>query len=128
MDSSLIQWGHCHLRCHRRRLRKRTQPLPNYARHQEEATKNELKSKSLVRTEILQQQDTSPSCSRLLNCRVERNNYLWILISPNRMCAKINLAKFSRNTAHLGLAKFFPSENLPLYGSIYPLERVPNTQ
>ena len=40
----------------------------------------------------------------------------WNLISPNRMCAKINLAKFSRNTAHLGLAKFFPSENFPLYG------------
>ena len=55
------------------------------ARHQEEATKakrgpymklsNELKSKSLVRTEILRQQDTFPSCSRLLNCRVERDNY-----------------------------------------------------
>ena len=50
------------------------------ARHQEEATKakrgpymklsNELKSKSLVRTEILRQQDTFPSCSGLLNCRV----------------------------------------------------------
>ncbi len=50
------------------------------ARHQEGATKakrgpcmklsNELKSKSLVRTEILRQQDTFPSCSRLLNCRV----------------------------------------------------------
>ena len=55
------------------------------ARHQEKATKakrwpymklsNELKSKSLVRTEILRQQDTFPSCSRLLNCCVERNNY-----------------------------------------------------
>ena len=55
------------------------------ARHQEKATKvkrgpymrvsNELKSKSLVRTEILWQQDTFPSCSRLLNCCVERNNY-----------------------------------------------------
>ena len=33
-----------------------------------------------------------------------------------KTCAKINLAKFSRNTAHLGLAKFFPSENSPLYG------------
>ena len=43
------------------------------ARHQEEATKakrgpymklsNELKSKSLLRTEILRQQDTFPSCS-----------------------------------------------------------------
>ena len=39
------------------------------------------------------------------------------LISPNRMCAKINLAKFSRNTTHLDLAKFFPGENFPLYGS-----------
>ena len=56
-----------------------------HARHQEEPTKakrgpymklsNELKSKSLVRTEILRQQDTFPSCSRPLNCRVERNNY-----------------------------------------------------
>ena len=53
------------------------------ARHREEATKakrgpelsNELKSKSLVRTEILRQQDTFPSCSRLLICRLERNNY-----------------------------------------------------
>ena len=36
---------------------------------------NELKSKSLVRTEILRQQDTFPSCSQLLNCRVERNKY-----------------------------------------------------
>ena len=100
------------------------------ARHQEKVTKakrgpymklsNELKSKSLVRTEILRQQDTSPSCSRLLNCRVERiiiNNAVE-LISPNRMCAKINLAKFSRNTTHLGLAKFFPGENFPLYGMI----------
>ena len=33
------------------------------------------------------------------------------------MCAKINLAKFSRNTTHLGLAKFFPGENFPLYGT-----------
>ena len=58
------------------------------ARHQEEATKvkrgpymklsNELKSKSLVRTEILRQQDTFPSYSRPLNCRVERNNYCGI--------------------------------------------------
>ena len=56
-----------------------------HARHQEEATKakrgpymnlsNEVKSKSLVRTETLRQQDTFPSCSRPLNCRVERNNY-----------------------------------------------------
>ena len=55
------------------------------ARHQEKATKakrgpyvklsNELKSKSLVRTEILRQQDTFPSCPRLLNCCVERNNF-----------------------------------------------------
>ena len=53
------------------------------AGHQEEATKakrpymklsNKLKSKSLVRTETLRQQDT-PSCSRLLICRLERNNY-----------------------------------------------------
>ena len=94
------------------------------ARHQEKATKakggpymklsNELKCKSLVKTEILRQQDTSLSCSRPLNCRVE---IPWNLISPIRMCAKINLAKFSRNTTHLGLAKFFPGENFPLYGN-----------
>ena len=41
----------------------------------------------------------------------------WNLISPNRICAKINLVKFSRNTAHLGLAKFFPNKNFPLYGN-----------
>ena len=55
------------------------------ARHKEKARKakrgpymklsNELKCKSLVRTEILRQQDTFSSCSRPLNCRVERNNY-----------------------------------------------------
>ena len=88
MDSSLIQWpyggavifvaivGDC--------AGKQTQLFTN-ARHQKEATKakrgpymklsNELKSKSLVRTEILRQQDTFPSCSRLLICRLERNNY-----------------------------------------------------
>ena len=54
-------------------------------RHKEKATKakrgpymelsNELKSKSLVRSEILRQQDTFSSCSRPLNCCVERNNY-----------------------------------------------------
>ena len=36
------------------------------------------------------------------------------------MCAKINLAKFFRNTTHLGLAKFFPGENVPLYGNCIP--------
>ena len=40
----------------------------------------------------------------------------WNLISPNRVCAKINLPKFSRNTTLLALAKFFPGENFPLYG------------
>ena len=34
------------------------------------------------------------------------------------MCAKINLVKFSCNTTHLGLAKFFSGENFPLYGTI----------
>ena len=45
----------------------------------------------------------------------------WNLISPNRVCAKINLPKFFRNTTLLALAKFFPGENFPLYG-IYNLD------
>ena len=32
------------------------------------------------------------------------------------MCAKIDLAKFSRNTTLLALPKVFPGENFPLYG------------
>ena len=42
----------------------------------------------------------------------------WNLISPNRVCAKINLPKFFRNTTLLALANFFPGENFPLYGNI----------
>ena len=40
----------------------------------------------------------------------------WNLISPNRVCVKINLPKFFCNTTLLDLAKIFPGEKFPLYG------------
>ena len=44
-------------------------------------------------------------------------NYVEILILPNPGCAKLNLANFFCNTLALALAKFFPGENFPLYGT-----------
>ncbi len=95
------------------------------ARHQEKATKakrgpymklsNELKSKSLVRTEILRQQDTSPSCSRLLNCRVER-----IIIN--------NAVEFNFAQSHVRENKsgeIFPQYYTSGFGEIFPWRKFP---
>ena len=95
------------------------------ARHQEKATKakrgpyiklsNELKSKSLVRTEILRQQDTSPSCSRLLNCRVER-----IIIN--------NAVEFNFAQSHVRANKsgeIFPQYYTSGFGEIFSWRKFP---
>ena len=100
------------------------------ARHQEEATKakrgpymklsNELKSKSLVRTEILRQQDTSPSCSRLLNCRVERiiiNNAVEFNFAQSHVRENRSSEIFPQYYTS-GFGEIFPGENFPLYGSL----------
>ncbi len=70
---------------------------------------NELKSKSLVRTEILRQQDTSPSCSRLLNCCVER-----IIIN--------NAVKFNFAQSH---GEIFPQYYTSGFGEIFPWRKFP---
>ena len=96
-----------------------------HARHQEEAAKakrgpymklsNELKSKSLVRTETLRQQDTFPSCSRPLNCRVER-----IIIN--------NSVEFNFAQSHVRENKsgeIFPQYYTSGFGEIFPWRKFP---
>ena len=76
---------------------------------------NELKSKSLVRTEILRQQDTFPSYSRLLNCRVER-----IVIN--------NLVEFTFAQLHMRenkSGKIFPQYYTSGFGEIFPWRKFP---
>ena len=75
---------------------------------------NELKSKSLVRTEILRQQDTSLSCSRLLNCRVER-----IIIN--------NAVEFNFAQSHVRENKsgeIFPQYYTSGFGEIFPWRKI----
>ena len=89
------------------------------ARHQDKATKakkgpymklsNELKSKSLVRTEILRQQDTFPSCSRLLNCHVER-------IINNAMEFNFTQSHVRENKS----GEIFPQYYTSGFGEIFP--------
>ena len=76
---------------------------------------NELKSKSLVRTEILRQQDTSPSCSRLLNCRVER-----IIINN---AVKFNFAQSHMRENESG--EIFPQYYTSGFGEIFPWGKFP---
>ena len=77
---------------------------------------NELKSKSLVRTEILRQQDTSPSCSRLLNCRVER-----IIIINNAV--EFNFAQSHVRENKSG--EIFPQYYTSGFGEIFPWRKFP---
>ena len=95
------------------------------ARHQEEATKakrgpymelsNELKSKLLVRTETLRQQDTCPSCSRLLNCHVKRiiiNNAVEFIFAQSHV-REIKSGKIFPQYYTSGFGKIFPWRKFP---------------
>ena len=110
MDSSLIQLGHFRLRCYRRRLTKQTLVLvKKRLRRQREALIVATNATLFLHTSLF-----PPSDLELLDLQCPG-----ILISPNRVCAKINLPKFFRNTTLLALAKFFPGENFPLYGTMH---------
>ena len=122
MDSSLIQLGHFRLRCHRRRLTKRMLVLVNMVvkkrlRRQREGLIVATNVTLFLHTSLFPPSDLE--LLDLLKCSVERVKLMpWNLILPNRVCAKINLPKFFCNTTLLAMAKFFPGENFPLYGSV----------